>query len=168
MDEEKTGYVENPNFHENYSEKITVEVKYARLWERIIAGIIDHAICLILLLVLLFTLFNSYISLIFFSSIYFGSVFFVMTFIIEFYYFAFEKFCKGQTPGKMFMEIEVINSSSHTLFLKNLFIRNFLRCSYLLPPLFLIPDIIIIVFNKEHKRFGDLIADTVVVKKYIG
>ena len=167
MNENITGSSENLNSDEFISEKSQITFKYARLWERIIAGFIDHSISIIIFLVIIFIFFNSYISLIFFSSYYFGSAFLIMTFIIEVYYFAFEKFCNGQTPGKMFMEIKVVNSSNK-LFFQNVFIRNFLRCFYLLPPLFIIPDIIIIIFNRKHKRFGDLIADTVVVKKYIG
>lgn len=136
-----------------------------RLVRRLIAGFIDHFICFFIITIIL-GLIKTFIYQIFYNSLYFGICFLIMTLIIEIYYFTCEYFLKGQTPGKMLLNIKVININNE-LRIRSLFTRNFLRCLYLLPPLLFLPDIIFMLFDKQGRRIGDLVADTVVVKEFI-
>lgn len=140
----------------------------ANFLRRICAGVIDHLICLLIIYLVLSSL-NKIIFNIFFSSFYFGILFLIMTLIIEIYYFICEYFLNGQTPGKKLLNIRVTNTNLiDKMKVGNLLVRNSFRCLYLLPPLFILPDLIFMVFDKQSRRIGDFVAGTVVVKKYIG
>jgi uncharacterized RDD family membrane protein YckC len=157
---------EGINYPENLESKNN-EIRSAGLIIRVIAGIIDHTICFILFLILTLVPFKEIIYKMAFSSFYFGGYFLAMTLFIEVYYFMWEYFLGGQTPGKLFFKLRVINKTGK-LNITHILFRNFLRCSYLIPPLFIIPDLFFMAFDKYNRRIGDLIANTVVVKKFIG
>lgn len=78
------------------------------------------------------------------------------------YYSLFEAFRNGQTPGKRVMKIRVIKDSGRQITFFEALARNLLRVVDSLPALYLI-GVISILFTKQNKRLGDLVADTIVV-----
>ncbi|MCJ8006437.1 RDD family protein [Lederbergia wuyishanensis] len=78
------------------------------------------------------------------------------------YFFAFEYFSGGRTPGKRMMGIRVIQENGHSITLLSSFIRNLLRIIDSLPSGYFL-GILMIFFHSKHKRIGDLVAGTIVV-----
>ncbi|MBS4217577.1 RDD family protein [Bacillus sp. FJAT-49711] len=78
------------------------------------------------------------------------------------YFFAFEYFSGGRTPGKRAMGIRVIQENGHSITLLSSFIRNLLRIIDSLPTGYFL-GIIMIFFHSKHKRIGDLVAGSIVV-----
>ncbi|MEH7075955.1 RDD family protein [Neobacillus drentensis] len=78
------------------------------------------------------------------------------------YFFAFEFFSGGRTPGKKLMGIRVIQENGHSITLLASFIRNLMRIIDSLPAAYFL-GIIMIFFHSKHKRLGDLVAGTIVV-----
>ena len=78
-------------------------------------------------------------------------------------YFAFfESLWSGQTPGKRFVKLRVIDTSGRPLTGYAALIRNLLRIVDQLPGIYAI-GILCIVFTRRNQRLGDLAARTVVV-----
>jgi len=84
--------------------------------------------------------------------------------IIQLFFCIFESILNGQTFGKKFFKIKVVKENNEKLDFYCIFIRNFARCVYFLPPLFFIPDFLFYVFSKKHQRIGDILAGTLVSK----
>ena len=82
------------------------------------------------------------------------------------YFIFFETFFNGQTPGKMFLKIRVVQDNSSPVTFIKVLIRNVLRLIDTLPTFYAI-GIIVILASKKNQRLGDLAAGTIVVRENI-
>jgi uncharacterized RDD family membrane protein YckC len=92
----------------------------------------------------------------------------IWTFAILWGYFLFfEWLWRGQTPGKAMLGIRVIQWQGTALTFFQAALRNLLRAVDGLPLPFPLgpglPGLIVAACNREHRRLGDLVADTLVV-----
>ena len=84
-------------------------------------------------------------------------------FTVQFGYFAlFETFWNGQTPGKRWTHLRVIQDSGRPITAYDAILRNLLRIVDALPSLYAI-GIVTMLISRENKRVGDYAAGTVVV-----
>jgi uncharacterized RDD family membrane protein YckC len=84
-------------------------------------------------------------------------------FIVQFGYFSlFEIFWNGQTPGKRWTHLRVIQDSGRPITAYDAILRNLLRIVDALPSLYAV-GIVTMLISKENKRIGDYAAGTVVV-----
>ncbi len=86
-----------------------------------------------------------------------------IAFAVQFGYFAtFEIVWNGQTPGKRWTHLRVIQDSGRPITAYDAILRNLLRIVDNLPILYAI-GIVTMLISKENKRVGDYAAGTVVV-----
>lgn len=84
-------------------------------------------------------------------------------FTVQFgYYGFFEALWNGQTPGKRWTHLRVMQDSGRPISAYDAILRNLLRIVDWLPTLYAV-GIITILFSREKKRVGDYAAGTVVV-----
>ena len=87
----------------------------------------------------------------------------IFTFILEWFYpVLFEVLHHGQTPGKKWVQIAVVNDDNTPIGWSASIIRNFLRIVDFLP-FNHIAGLICMTVNRDFKRIGDLAAGTLVV-----
>ncbi|MFC0526047.1 RDD family protein [Pontibacillus salicampi] len=87
----------------------------------------------------------------------------VLVFLIYWgYFFLFELFMGGQTPGKKLMGVRVIHDNGQSATALSLLIRNLLRIVDMLPAYYFV-GMVMIFFHKQHKRLGDIVGGTLVV-----
>ena len=82
------------------------------------------------------------------------------------YFSLFEAFSNGQTPGKRVLKIRVIKDSGRQITFFEALARNLLRVVDALPGVYVV-GVISILFTKQNKRLGDLVADTLVVHERV-
>jgi uncharacterized RDD family membrane protein YckC len=78
------------------------------------------------------------------------------------YFTLFEGLWRGQTPGKRLFRLRVIKDSGRQITFVESMARNLLRVIDMLPAMYLI-GILSVLFTRERKRLGDLVAGTLVV-----
>lgn len=85
-------------------------------------------------------------------------------FILDFSYFAFfELYRAGQSPGKRLFRIRVISARGQRLRFADVIVRNTMRPVDALPFAMVVGGCCAAV-DRYHRRFGDLVADTIVVR----
>ena len=88
---------------------------------------------------------------------------FLGTFLISAGYFVlFETLRQGQTPGKRFAQIRVIRDDGRPVGLTQAVLRALLRP---IDDTFFIVGAVLILFDKNEKRLGDLVAGTLVIQE---
>ncbi len=88
----------------------------------------------------------------------------LVTFALQFgYFFLFEIFMKGATPGKKIVGLKVIMANGEPVSATASLIRNLIRIGDMLPGIYAV-GIICVVLTRRYMRVGDLAANTVVVK----
>ncbi|MGE5351237.1 MAG: RDD family protein [Acidobacteriota bacterium] len=137
----------------------------AGIFRRAGAFFIDHIILLVTFLFVFNNYFDFFLYKIIFSSWQFALLITIIILIVELYFILFEWLWKGKTPGKFLMGICVVNEGKENLDFFSILVRNLLRCTYFIPPFFILPDLICVIVSKRNKRLGDLFAGTVCVKK---
>jgi uncharacterized RDD family membrane protein YckC len=86
-----------------------------------------------------------------------------IAFLVQFGYFStFEVLWNGQTPGKRWTHLRVIQDSGRPITPYDAILRNLLRIVDSLPSLYAI-GIVTMLISKENKRVGDYAAGTVVI-----
>lgn len=84
-------------------------------------------------------------------------------FLLYWGYFAlFETYWNGQTPGKKFCKIRVIQQSGRQITFFEAMTRNLIRIIDMMPGFYLI-GVISMVCNRRNQRLGDLAAATIVI-----
>lgn len=130
--------------------------------KRTTAFLIDNLLLFLFMLFLL-SYFFKYFNVLKLLS---GWAFSLSVFLIFFFYqiilLLSEFIWSGKTPGKYILNISVKNTDGEDAEFFQILTRNLLRCTYLMPPFFILPDLI--CFIASGKRLGDLIADTRVIK----
>jgi len=79
------------------------------------------------------------------------------------YYVFFEGLGKGSTPGKKRMGIRVIRQDGLPIGLREAALRNFVRAADMLPPPSYILGGLVMHFDAQGRRLGDMVAGTYVV-----
>lgn len=100
------------------------------------------------------------------SSVWVLAVGTLITFVILFGYFIlFETFWNGQTPGKRWMKLRVIQDDGRPVTFFSSFARNLMRAADIQPFTFYTIGLISAFTSARAKRIGDHLAKTVVIKE---
>lgn len=78
------------------------------------------------------------------------------------YFALFEGLWRGQTPGKRLFKLRVIKDSGRQITLVEAMARNLVRVIDALPTAYLV-GVLAVLFSKQRKRLGDMVAGTLVV-----
>jgi uncharacterized RDD family membrane protein YckC len=81
------------------------------------------------------------------------------------YFFAWEMFTGGRSPGKIAFKLRVVRHDGLPVTWRESFLRNLLRAAdiALFPPFFLLVGPLVMAIDPRFRRLGDLAAGTVVV-----
>jgi uncharacterized RDD family membrane protein YckC len=147
-------------------ESVELEFTLAGIGNRAYALIIDYLIWGIILLVVLFTWAVLSTQIPEDISVLIAPWIFAVTLLVVFfiyvgYFVVFETLWQGQTPGKRFVKIRVIQDSGRPIGIQQATLRALLRPvddTLSLGALF-------IIFNAKEKRIGDFVAGTIVVQE---
>ncbi len=89
---------------------------------------------------------------------------FLLYFVLMWGYFLiFEALRNGQTPGKRWTGIRVVRDDGLSVGWRESALRNLVRAADMLPPPACLVGAFMIMFSKNGKRLGDLLAGTIVV-----
>lgn len=88
-------------------------------------------------------------------------VIFLIGLVTAGYFIYFEGTWKGQTPGKKFVHIRVVETNGQPLNWSAVFIRNLLRIA----DMFCLIGVLFILFQNNERRIGDLAANTLVIRE---
>ena len=140
--------------------------QYASLGSRIVAGLIDYIIILIIALFIFVIAFGGVVwswswGKLGFGFGMFGGIF-GLQFILWLAYFTYFEGSSGQTIGKKVANIKVVKADFSKCDYGSAFVRTILRIIDRLPFLYIIGLILIAVTDKKQ-RFGDMLAKTIVV-----
>jgi uncharacterized RDD family membrane protein YckC len=80
------------------------------------------------------------------------------------YYVLFETIWQGQSPGKRWTGLRVIQEGGYPIRFSHAAIRNIVRIADFLP-FFYVLGAAVMLFDKRSRRLGDLVAGTIVVKE---
>jgi uncharacterized RDD family membrane protein YckC len=145
-------------------ESVELEFTLAGVGSRTVALLIDYLIWSIALMVLLFVfgfLFYS-VSAIAGATKWVVAIQAFIFFVVYIGYFIFfETIWQGQTPGKRYAKIRVIRDDGRTAGLQQAIMRSLLR----MVDDILFLGLLMIMFTKQEKRLGDLVAGTIVVQE---
>ncbi len=87
----------------------------------------------------------------------------LVLFVLEWGYFVFfEVLFNGRSPGKKALGIRVVTSTGQPLHMVDSILRNLLRAADLLPKSYAF-GLMLMAGDKRFRRFGDLVAGTIVV-----
>jgi len=87
----------------------------------------------------------------------------VLIFAIQWGYFVyFETFKQGQTPGKRWLKLRVVNQGGYPIAFVDSLVRNLLRFADFLP-FFYVTGFLTMIVDGRFRRLGDLAAGTLVV-----
>lgn len=147
-------------------ESVELEFTLAGIGNRAYALIIDYLIWGIILFAVLFTwgVLSTQIPddiAVIIAPWIFAVTLLVTFFIYVGYFVIFETLWQGQTPGKRFVKIRVIQDSGKPISIQHATLRALLRPvddTFSLGALF-------IIFNPKEKRIGDFVAGTIVVQE---
>ncbi|AFY74216.1 putative membrane protein/domain protein [Synechococcus sp. PCC 7502] len=147
-------------------ESVELEFTLAGIGNRALALMIDYLVWGSILIVVLFTwgILSTQIPANIASQ--FGAWAFAITLLLTFfiyvgYFVFFETLWQGQTPGKRFVKIRVIQDNGKPIGIQQATLRALLRPiddTFSLGAIF-------IVFNAKEKRLGDWVAGTIVVQE---
>jgi uncharacterized RDD family membrane protein YckC len=153
------------------AENVNFALETAGLGSRFGAAVIDLTLQAIAstLLLLVATMFVDYLSL--WESMgkwlraIVGALLILIVFTITYgYYFFFEWLWDGQTPGKRWLGLRVLQTSGMPLTVWSALTRNLLRTVDFLPALYGV-GVLVSLINPHNRRIGDLVAGTVVTRE---
>ncbi len=157
-------------------EHVELQFALATIGNRFLACAIDHAIqavTLILTLVVAYnlsqgvrTLSRAIIGDTREGSLWIIAIATLVSFVIVFGYFViFETIWSGQTPGKRWLKLRVIQEDGRPITFFAALTRNLIRGADMMPAPFYSIGIISVFASASAKRLGDYIANTVVIKE---
>jgi uncharacterized membrane protein SpoIIM required for sporulation/uncharacterized RDD family membrane protein YckC len=145
-------------------EHVVLQLELAGLGSRMAAAIWD---LLVLLLMLSLVSVASTIITTLAESVagWAGAVFVLVLFLVSWGYFAlFEALAGGRTPGKRRIGIRVVMDTGHPITFPAAMIRNLVRLVDIQPVPSYFVGLLFVFFHPQHKRLGDLVAGTIVVR----
>lgn len=161
-------------------EHVELEFALASIGNRFLACAIDHALQILLIIVTLFAAYSLSGSLrgigsrasatLYEGSLWVLAIATLIIFTLSFGYFViFETLWSGQTPGKRWMRLRVIQSDGRPITFFTALTRNLIRGADMMPFLIVVPfysvGIISVFSSSRSQRLGDFVAGTVVVKE---
>ncbi len=164
----------NPDYSISTPENVDLHLELAGLGNRILAGIIDQTICVVLIVIMglaawgIFTLVSVSAMPAHVKGIAYGFIIMVLifgSFIIHFgYHMFFEGTWQGQTPGKRVAQIRVIEQNGQPVTWPAVIIRNLVR---VIDTGMILIGVLAIMVDNHERRFGDIAAGTVVVRERV-
>jgi uncharacterized RDD family membrane protein YckC len=145
-------------------ENILLDADIAGFGTRCIAAILDYLLLLVAMIV---------IGLLYLQSVPMGdrdetgtiAILVLIQFIlIAFYHLFFEFIWNGQTPGKRWVGIRVVQSNGLPVTVSAVLIRNLVRLFDFLPFFYAI-GLLVMFASKHTQRLGDLAARTIVIRE---
>ena len=157
-------------------EHIELQFALATIGNRFLACAIDHAIQAIALILTFIIAYNLSEAVRNVSRVLEGdtregslwvmAIALLVGFLIFFGYFViFETIWSGQTPGKRWMKLRVIQEDGRPITFFSALSRNLIRMADTIPPPFYSIGIISVFASARAKRLGDFVANTVVIKE---
>jgi uncharacterized RDD family membrane protein YckC len=157
-------------------EHIELQFALATIGNRFLACAIDHAIQAIALILTLIIAYNlsegvrnvgrALVGDAGGGSLWVMAIALLVSFLIVFGYFViFETIWSGQTPGKRWMKLRVIQEDGRPITFFSALTRNLIRGADMIPPPFYSIGIISVFASERAKRLGDFVANTVVIKE---
>jgi uncharacterized RDD family membrane protein YckC len=157
-------------------EHVELQFALASVGNRFLACIIDHALQVLAITILSILVFNlsdgarrlgsRVASGVEEGNLWMVALLIMAIFLIFFGYFTFfETFWSGQTPGKRWLKLRVIQEDGRPIGFFAALVRNVLRMADMIPPPFYSLGIISIFASARAKRLGDFVANTVVIKE---
>lgn len=159
-------------------ENVTFAYEIAGIGNRFIAALVDTtalAVTLVILVLILLVLLGGVEgadqlvgaeneSLGWFDGLILA-VYALLNFIVIWgYYIFFEYIWNGQSPGKRLVNIRVVRTDGNPVGLSEVVIRNLVRIVDFLPSGYGV-GLVVMFFNRQSRRLGDLAAGTLVVKE---
>ena len=145
-------------------ESVELEFTLAGVGSRALALLIDYLLWMVILIVVLtaFAFLNYLFSNIVGADKWIISIQLLIFFVVYIGYFIFfETLWHGQTPGKRYVKIRVIRDDGRNAGLQQAIMRSLLRTFDDLLSL----GFLLILFTKQEKRLGDLVAGTIVIQE---
>lgn len=141
-------------------ESVELEFTLAGVGSRALALLIDYLLWMVILTVLL-TVF-AFLYYLVGTDKWLVAIQVLIFFVVYVGYFIFfETIWQGQTPGKRYAKIRVIRDDGRNVGLQQAIMRSLLRT---VDDLFSL-GLILILFTKQEKRLGDLVAGTIVIQE---
>ena len=144
-------------------ESVVLELELAGLGSRFAAAVADMALLLLLLI-------SALLALAFLGGskglgAWAGAAIILVGFVILWGYFALcEGLMNGQTPGKKAVGLRVVMDTGHPVTFAAAVTRNLLRVVDSQPGFLYFVGSVFIFFNGQHRRLGDLVAGTMVIR----
>ncbi|HMV81686.1 MAG TPA: RDD family protein [Blastocatellia bacterium] len=157
-------------------EHVELHFALATIGNRFIACAIDHAIQILSIVLTLFLAYRlssdvrrlgeKVIAGFSGGSVWIMALASLVTFVVLFGYFIFfETIWSGQTPGKRWLKLRVIQEDGRPITPFAAMARNIIRLFDLMWPPFYSVGIVSVFASEQAKRLGDFVAGTVVVKE---
>ena len=149
-------------------EHVVLDLEVAGVGSRLVAALVDTAILAVtgtagVLLVAVLTSYGM-LPLTGAGSVWLTALLIAGGFVLwNGYFILFEGLRAGQTPGKRFAGIRVVQDTGHPVTMGAAVIRNLLRLADALPPPYLL-GLALVALHPRGKRLGDLVAGTAVVR----
>ena len=158
-------------------ERVELHFPLASLGNRFLACAIDHSIqFLVLLIVLLASDYLETLPAVFGQSgltslrgvsLWLKALGILFVFILFFGYFViFETVWNGQTPGKRWLRLRVIQQDGRPINFFSSLSRNVIRLADMMVPPFYSAGLVSVFASRYSKRLGDFVAHTVVVREW--
>ncbi len=157
-------------------EHVELEFALASVGNRFIACAIDHALQVLAITIVSILAYNlsdgarrlgsRVASGVEEGNLWLLALMLALIFVIFFGYFTFfETWWSGQTPGKRWLKLRVIQEDGRPIGFFGALLRNLLRMVDMIPPPLYSLGIISIFASARAKRLGDFAANTVVIKE---
>jgi len=92
-----------------------------------------------------------------------NGLYLVFAFFVWWFYFTlFETLWSGRSPGKRILRLRVVREGGHPLTFLDSFLRNLLRAADMLPGFYGV-GLLVMSYDPHFRRFGDMVAGTMVV-----
>ena len=163
LGKEETLIIETP-------ERVPLHFALASLGNRFLACAFDHALQVLLLLVvfMIFSISGDVLKMQGLSDApkWLQAILVIAVFLLWSSYFTlFEWLSNGQTPGKRWLKLRVIREDGRPITFWAAAVRNLLRICDMMPAPFYSVGLITVFISNRDQRAGDLVAGTVVVRE---
>jgi uncharacterized RDD family membrane protein YckC len=148
-------------------ERVQLQFQTAGIGSRAIAHMVDNLLLALVNLVIILLLFfgSKWVgdSMALWVNDYGAAIIIILLVLLNVgYYIGLEYYNGGQTLGKKWFGIRVLQENGQAATFLSILIRNFFRLLDLLPSFYFIGTVVMI-FSKRDKRIGDMVAGTIVV-----
>jgi uncharacterized membrane protein SpoIIM required for sporulation/uncharacterized RDD family membrane protein YckC len=151
-------------------EHVAFSYTLAGAGSRVLAALIDYAICFLLLVVTLIVSMavGTPGSVARAAGAWGSAILIIVQFaVIWGYYVLFEGLNDGQTPGKRWLGLRVVQEGGYSVTFAASAVRNLARAIDQQPVILYAVGLVSVVVSRSHKRLGDMLAGTIVVRERI-